>query len=447
MTTVTEMDGSQKIFKNTGWKLIQSAATGVAEFLIMFILARWFKPETYGLLALGLSIVAVFKLFASAGIPNSTTKFIAEYKGTHDEKARYFVFSGLFMGVCLGILASTICFVGSGYISILFSNGKLRSFLQIAALLIVFENLMVMLEAVFRGVQDFRVPAVATIISRSLQIGLIFLVLYLGSGINGVVGAMIGGVVIAIVVLLIRLPLLFSLKVKTLFYDQFIKTCKQNFQYSILIGIYIFAYYFFSEMDIIFLGFFSDSREIGYYRLARQFYLLPVAVFIAQGMAIGPFVASEFGKKNREILQVVFEKAQTFCLAFVLPLAFGLFAFSGLIVKRALPDYEPAVILIRIFSILVLFTAISKICELGFLIPTGNASLLAKVVLAGGILKVILALLLIPKYAALGAALATLIAQGATIFIILYLTLSKLQLTYKIVPHYIYAIYKQKWDR
>lgn len=428
---------SIKVYKNTGWKLIQSGVTGLSELITMFVVAHWLELETYGALSLGISVIGGFQLFATFGIGHSTTKFIAEYKSKNEQKVNYFVLSGMFLNIMLGVIFGVLCFISSGYLSAMFSS-DLQNILRIGALLLFFENLRTIFESIFRGFQSFKPPAIASVIARPLQVAIVSLAIFFGFGVTGAIVGMVCARIIASIFLFKKLDKHFFKNQKTLLHPDFRESFKSTAKYSLPIGIYILVYYLYSKVDVIFLGYFTNNKEVAYYSFANLFIFFPFLVLNAFGMAIGPLIAGEYAKRNKNRIQIIFEEATTISLFFTIFVTLAIFIISGPVIEHFFPKYKPSITLIQILCLYLPLVSLSAICDTGFLIPSGNASLLWKIISVGASLNIIADLLLIPKYGAYGAVLSTVIVRILVIPVMVYLTIQRLNLKFKIRAEYIF---------
>ncbi len=424
---------ARKVVGNTAWRFLQLGVAGSVELATFFVLARWIGPERYGLFTLSLSILALFLLFANFGFGSSITRYIAHYLVTGRDRVGGVVRSGLVLGTGAGLLVGVACIIVAPYVARWYSMSELGVLLRVGALFIFLEAGRGVIEAIFRGFQNFRTAAVVSLVSRPLQMILVLEAVRSGFGVVGAIVGVVLGRLLAYVLLLGGLTSVRNLRAMGPQGRPLLaQTFKEVASYAVPVALYSFVFYLYTDVDLLILGYFTSPEEVGHYHFAKLFFRVPVLVVSTCGLVVSPVVTGCLARGDRKRLQSAFEASETMTLTFVVPIAVLLFVAARPFIDGFFPEYAVCVPLVRIMSVFLLLIALNIICVAGFLVPTGNAPALAKVTAVGAVLNIGADVLLIPLYGALGAVLAMVIAQGIISIWIVRTTLTRLGLQFRI---------------
>lgn len=414
------------------WRIFQIASTTLFQFLTFFILAKWLQPEGFGLFSLTMAIISLFGLFADFGITESSSKFVAENLATENGIPKSVIKAGAILSLVLGLTVSAICLLSANSIANWQGYDELAGLLKAGTLLIIFININVLGDGIFRGAQDFKSPAIINIVVRPLQLLSIVLLVKLNYGVEGAVWGLTLGfglsaaISLGIVYLHIYRPVKEKLEIGV--------ALKKVFFYSLPIGISSFSYFLYTRVDIILLGYFSGTVQVANYNVADRIYQLPLMLVSAFVIVLAPIVTREYARGNYNKLQEIFARSESFMFFLMIPISIAIFVLSGPVIRWLLPSYQESVVLLRILAPLIILKGIGGVATGGFLVSTGNAGMLAKITLFGAFLNLVFDLLLIPRYGAIGAMITTTVIHSFTIVLSICYLLSKLKLRLRIVP-------------
>jgi O-antigen/teichoic acid export membrane protein len=337
---------ARKIVGNTVWRFLQLGVAGSVELVTFFVLARWIGPERYGLFTLSLSILALLLLFANFGFGSSITRYIAHYLITSRDRVRGVVQSGLLLGTGAGLLVGVACIIVAPYVARWYSMSELGVLLRMGALFIFLEAGRGVLEAVFRGFQDFRTPAVVSLVSRPLQMILVLEAVRYGLGVEGAVAGVVLGRLIAYLLLLGGLRSVRSFRTpEAQGRPVFVPALKEVTSYALPVALYAFVFYLYTDVDLLILGYFTSSEQVGHYHFAKLFFRVPVLILSAYALVISPVVTGFFAQGDAKRLQSAFEASETVTLAFVVPTAALLFIAARPFIQGFFPEYAVCVLL------------------------------------------------------------------------------------------------------
>jgi len=202
------------------------------------------------------------------------------------------------------------------------------------------------------------------------------------------------------------------------FYFKKIKLQKDSFKFDFKKEIlsYSFPLFFISlgfllltEVDIFMIGLLSTSIEVSYYSVAKQIIIKLPQITLALAMGTLPIFA-KINSENKYDLKKKFNKLLKINLFIFSPIIIFLFIFSPYFIPFLYgTEYSASVLLLRILLPYLFFYSFSILLS-GFLDYVGKAKKRAINLSVTMIINIVLNYLLIPKYGAVGAALATTIS-------------------------------------
>lgn len=213
------------------------------------------------------------------------------------------------------------------------------------------------------------------------------------------------------------------------------KICFKHYKPMAFLMIPALAGVAYQSMDKIMIGMFFNNSEVGFYECASKA-LIPRNVISALGTVLCPGIANLYVNKKINQANKLIEKS--FIISMILSYAF-MFGMCG-IAKEFAPwfwgeDFSVCSILIVGLAITIPIWTIGEVIRNQYLLPVGKDKEYTYAFLTGVIVNIIINILLIPKYGAYGAIIATIIAELVMsiihiimvkneIFIIKYLLLS-----------------------
>lgn len=416
---------ARKEFKDSIWKMINIGYVGLFQLFSFYLLTKLLEPEQYGLFVLLMASLSFLQIFSEFGVPASSSKYLTESLYS-DTQPRDVVKAGEFLSLVAGLGISLVCFLFAREIGIMLKNPYLEPLLKTGSILLLINNFNRLMEELFKGMHEFRIPAFLNLVFKPIQLGLmIFLVL---SGFQ-VMGALVSVILGSLLVTVFGYGF-FQLKYYTRWKPgkEFRAWIKKILIYSLPIGIAGFSYYFYTKIDILLLSYFHNTGEIAVYNVADMIYQIPLTFCLVLGSVISPIVTREYTLKNHKKIQDLFTGLQSLTFFILLPVSIALFLLSGTIIHNFFPHYTRSILLLKILSPLIILKGVGQITTVGFIISTGKAKILAWCTAIGAMLNSLFDLIFIPKYGALGAILTTSVIHGIIIIYTMSWLLKKLNL-------------------
>jgi O-antigen/teichoic acid export membrane protein len=179
----------------------------------------------------------------------------------------------------------------------------------------------------------------------------------------------------------------------------------------------------YTNLDTVMLGFMTTDTDVGYYDAAVKIKNILVSVVTSLGAVLLPRASyyieqgmlDEFRRISKKALNFVILLATPMMVYFILFAKQGIYFLSG-------EAYTGSILPMQIIMPTLLFIGITNILGIQILVPLGREKIVLYSEIAGAVTDLIINALLIPHYAAAGAAAGTLIAE-AVVLLVQYIAL------------------------
>ncbi len=385
------------VIKNTGWLFVGEVGSRIARGALAIIAARMLGVSGLGAWSYAVALSGFFTFFEDAGIGMFVTREFA--KGSDSKES---IFSTAIV-LKLGLLALAIAlFLGIG--PLISDIPEATAILPIVALVFVFDSLRGFFFSISRAEQKMDTESKVQIVTSLLVVGLgVLFMLISPTPLSLALGYAAGGGIGCLLIFLSvkkYIPNLVTFFSKQLFVHIF----KSAWPFTILAisNIVIFS------TDTILLGHFASVHEVGLYgaasRLVQIFYILP-ALFATVTFPV--FVKKSVGETG---IWFALRKSLLLMTAVMIPLVLVMMFGSHLIIKILFgAEYAPAGILLAVLSLSYIPVFIGTLLNnVVFAENKQKQFVVANII--GMVINLILNLILIPKYHALGACVSTVTA-------------------------------------
>ncbi len=180
------------------------------------------------------------------------------------------------------------------------------------------------------------------------------------------------------------------------------------------------------NLDTVMLGFMKIDADVGYYNAAVKIKNILVSIVTSLGAVLLPRVSYYVENGEKEKFKDLAVKAIQFVYFLSLPLMmyFIIFAKQGVLFLSG-EEYYSAILPMQCMMPTLVFIGLTNIMGIQILVPLGKEDKVLISVIAGAVVDLIINAILIPKYAATGAAIGTMIAE-IVVFIVQYFSDKKL---------------------
>jgi O-antigen/teichoic acid export membrane protein len=385
------------------------AAHGILGFVTAIVLAKMLGPSGYGTYAFVMALVGFLTIPSELGVPGLAVREIAASNARKDwGHMRGFIIRSHQM-----IGAMSLALAGLAAIGLVLFKEKLDPVrvecMWLALLLIPLVSLGALRGAMLRGLRRVVLGQMPEQVIRPAALLVMILVLYLaGHGFENATSVMV--VQVASVAVAFGFGLYFFVKHRppelATAPPQF-KSSRAWLYSSIPFGLTAAMQLINGRTDILVLGMFRDSAEVGVYRVAIQ--LATLIVFAQQTVnAIqGPHVAHLYAAGDMKKLQKMVTKSSRAIFVFSLSIVVALALFGEPLIRVAFgPHYTGAYWPLLILAVGQLVNA-STGAVANVLNMTGHERDTMRIILVGAVLNVSLNFTLTPVFGMTGAAIAT----------------------------------------
>lgn len=358
---------------------------------------------TYGLgiFSYTLSIVSIFTLFAMLGFINYGTRTIAECGKDIIKRSDYF-WNIYFLQFIMSIVALVMYFL---YLSIFNVNNMIISFFQV---LYIFATLFD-ISWLFFGIEDFKTTIRINILIRVLSVILIF------TFVNSTKDLWLYCLIMSGSIFFSNLLLWFFIKnIVCISYIKKINKTKiiSHIKPTLILFIPILAMSAYHIMDKTMLGILSNFNQSGLYYNADKIINLPLGIISGIQTVMLPRVTSIVSNGDNEKSNKILKLSIELITVLTTAMAFGVSAISPIFVPIFFgADFKGSIPLIITLSPVFIIKGFSFTARMQYLIPNHKENIFIKSVFFGAFINLVINVLLIPKYQAMGAVIGTLIAE------------------------------------
>lgn len=397
---LTNKNTRQTVAKNVFWLSAGQIGSRLFRGLVIIYAARMLGAAEYGIFSYVLGLAGFFTIFADFGVNALLTREVAKKP---EEVSYYFSTTFWIKLVLLLFTAVLVIFLAPFFSKIEGAN----ALLPFVAILIFFDGLRELSVAFFRAKEKMELEALVMTATNIAITVFGFIILYLArtSEALAITYALSAGTGTLIGIIILR--------------KEFGKIFK-FFQKSLVISILKTALpmagmgivgAFMLQVDIIMLGIFKSSEVIGFYsagqKIVQLLYVLPAILATAFFPLISKFVGANDSTKAKSAM----EQGLTATLLIAFPLTVGGIILGKDIISFLYGDgYLPGVLPFQILVTTLLPIFPSYLLGNYIFAHNGQNKMLPYVIL-GAISNVLLNLVFIPPYGAMGAAVATLTTQ------------------------------------
>lgn len=187
------------------------------------------------------------------------------------------------------------------------------------------------------------------------------------------------------------------------------KPAMDIFAFNLVSSIYL-------NLDTIMLGFLKDSISVGYYTAATKLSHIILNVVVSLGTVMLPRTSNLIKNCEMEQFSHLTKKAYGFNLFMSFPICFGLIVLAPSLIHLFCGlEFEPAIRTLQIISPIVIVIGISNLLGLQVLYPLGLIKIVTLSTCVGAAINFTLNLVLIPRLAQDGAAIATVAAETSVV--------------------------------
>ncbi|MCF0258889.1 MAG: flippase [Erysipelotrichaceae bacterium] len=341
------------------------------------------------------TIAAYFVLFILLGLNNYGNREIARIRD--DRKKLSSTFWNIYtMQLIMGILVSILYIA----FTVLFAKEKIIAFI----LMLYIVSGVLDINWFYFGMEQFKLITIRNSLIKILTTVLIFLLVKSRSDLYVYTLIMAGGMLISQAVM--WLPVFQHIDFVMPSFREIVRHIRPN----CVLFITVIAVSVFKMMDKIMLGAMSSTQQVGFYESAEKIILIPQALITSLGTVMLPRM-SNIGTEGRTGQNLIRKSLFTAMLLSSV-LSFGIISVARDFVPLFYgPGFEVCISLYYILLPSCLFLAFANVIRTQYLLPAGMDRPYVVSAVAGAVVNFAVNYALIPSMGAVGAALATTLAE------------------------------------
>jgi lipopolysaccharide exporter len=337
------MSHKQEAISGGKWMSASTAISTVLQFGQVAILARLLEPSVFGIVSVSTLMIAFFNIFANLGFSNSII-----YKQEEDRQVLSTIY---LLNLILGLVIGVVVFFSWPLVVGYYKEPRLEQVIKLSSLyfIIVYVGQIYL----FLLQKELRFKAVASIDITGTVVGTVVTVLLAYNGFAEL-SLIFGQLAQQTAKSILQMVYGSSLFSPTLKFDlNLIKDHLRFGLYNVGDGIVGFVQ---ANSDNILVGGMLGVKQLGYYTLASQLAVFPIArlspIVLQVAYPILARLKGDTGELKKSYLTILD------LLSYVnLPLLAGLFITADSVVPLFYgPGWEPTIVLIRIFVFVSIFT-------------------------------------------------------------------------------------------
>ena len=391
------MGAKKSITKNYIFNLIYQILVIIIPLVTTPYISRVLGANGIGVYSYTYSIVTYFCMFAALGTVTFAQREIA-YCRDNIENATVQFWNILIVRIVASIMSILIY-------SVVIINSRNRIIAIMQGLYIL--GVATDISWFFQGLEEFGKVVFRNMIIKILNVVFIFAFVKESKDLWLYVISMSLFPIVANIALWFYLPkYLIKISISKISPQINIKEILQLFIPTIAIQVY-------TVMDKTMIGVLTkDDAQNGYYENAIGMVRLCLLLITSFGMVMIPRIAYLFSNNQREQMCEYMKRTYRFVWLLAIPIFIGLIFVADLFVPWFFGDgFDEVIILIQICSGLIIAVGLNDVTGTQYLVPTKKQNIYTMTVIIGASVNFVLNLILIPKFYAVGAAFASVIAE------------------------------------
>ena len=386
------------LLKNTIYSSINSTLRFFASALLYIILARALGVEEFGRFMFALSFTGIFLTFIDYGFNLLIVKEVSQ----KPESLKNWVSSIINAKILLSIAFTIILIIT---LKILKYPDDTLLIVGILWLSVIFYSFGFFFNNVFRGLNQFQYETYPTILLNAAQFVIVGVFLLLGFKTLSV----------AIAYLLARMfyfaysSYLLSSKVSKIPIAYNLSESIKSLKIALPYGIHAILATLYFQIDTVFLSYFKGNAEVGYYQASMRILMATMIVYEVIGSAFFPILSKSYNNPNElKKKSIMLNEYMIFFGGSILTF---FFVYSEFVMNLLYGEkYNYSVNIMKLLSVVIFLRFIASGYAI-LLTITGEQKTRAFIVIISTMISAISNLILIPKFNAIGAAIANIITH------------------------------------
>ena len=348
------------------------------------------------------SVAAYFTLFAMLGTLNYGVRSIAEVRDDMHARSKRFI-EIYFMQVVTVLLAS----LAYGCFLVVNKDDRVIFALQLITLI----GYLFDISWFFQGIEEFRITVSVSMVIRILSLAAIFIFVNSPDDLYIYTIIMLGSAV------LWQGGLWFFLRGKVIFDPIKPADVLKHIKPNVVLFIPLIAMTIFHYMDKTMLGLLSTDEQSGYYYNVDKIITIPLGIFTGIGTVMLPKMTFLF-RSDEKKARILLGQSVEGVLAVAVPMSLGILAVADDFIPLFLgEEFSACIFLTKVLAPVLIVKGLSNALRAHYLIPAEKERVYILSVVVGVVINICCNYILIPKYDALGAEMATILAEISVLLV------------------------------
>ncbi|MBU4216986.1 flippase [Candidatus Parcubacteria bacterium] len=405
------------IAKNTSYYTMALVMQKVVSFAYFAMLARTLSPEDLGRYYFAISFTSIFGIFIDIGLFNFLTREVAKNndQAPTQENGGKKAFAQNLLSTVMAIKIPTAIFSAllvAMLASIFHYSPVIKFLIYLSSISMVLDSFAITFYAVMRGFHNLKFESVGVFIFQVIVFVFGYFSLRAGLGLNWLIIALALASLFGFTYSALTLYFRFGINIrprwnKTLMWSMMV-TSSSFAIFGILQRMYTYV-------DQVLLQWLAGEKYVGLYQV--PFKIIFALQFLPMAFTASLYPAfSSYWRNNREQLPISFSRAVNYLLIISMPISGGVMILAYDIVKIFKTEYVEAVVPLQIIIASVVFIFLNF--PIGSLLNACDKQKINTRNMAIGLaVSVIMNLILIPQYQAIGAGI-TILATNFLMFVL-----------------------------
>lgn len=397
----------RKLFVNYFYNILYQVVTILVPLITVPYTTRVIGDVGLGINAFSASIVQWFTIFGIMGINNYGIRTIGALRD--DRKVLSKTFFDIFTMQVMNLFIMLVFYII--FVNIYPFEYKIIYLLQGITLFVT----MFDITWFFLGIEEFRIAALRNILIKIVGIVLIFTLVksiddLLIFVLINVMTALIGQII-----MFMQLPKYID-KSKISIKDAY----HEHFKPNLVLFVPQIASSVYNVLDQTLVGLLAVDWEAqsAFYQQTIRFVKMFLYFITSIGSVMLPRIANIHKKGDNEMINTYISITFRLGLYLAIPMMFGMMGVAPYFIPWFMAkEFSIVGLLIMITSPIILFISISNVFGIQYLLPTGMMKKYSASIVIGAIINLILNIILIPLFGALGACIAIVIAEFTVMFV------------------------------
>ena len=374
--------------------------------------SRTLLPDGIGKVQFAVSIISYFSLLATLGISSYGVREGAKYRDSK-EKLSIFAKEIFTINLCSTVLAYVLLAIA---LIVVPKFHDYRSLLIVCSASILFTALG--MEWLYTAVEDFKYITIRSICFQIVSLILLFVFVHSEKDVLKYAAISVVASVGSNVFNFINSRKYISFKGIKVKFD----ALKKHIKPVMILFVMAVTSSIYTILDSSMIGFFSTDYQVGIYTAATKINRIVLNLVVSIGAVLLPRLSYYSGTNDKDNFLKLAYKSADLILALSIPACIGLSVLSGSVIEVISgAQYAEASIVMKVINPIIVIVGMSNFLGVQLFMPLKKEKWTLYSDLIGAVCNLSLNVVLIPVYGALGAAIASLIAEFAVTMVQLIL--------------------------